>query len=108
MPNYLLSQRWTWKTHGLGHVFPFGPDRPARLLRLGPRGRRDWPSFFTAGLPPVPVGNGRFSKEFIQYVMTLTDRIKGANQRAMDQMPWGSFSTTRIVGSNGTIPLFAE
>ncbi|MFS8514245.1 MAG: PAS domain-containing protein, partial [Planifilum fulgidum] len=30
-----------------------------------------------------------FRREFIQYVMTLTDRIKGANQRAMDQMPLG-------------------
>src|SRR5690606_41831247 len=28
-----------------------------------------------------------FRREFIQYVMTLTDRIKGANQRAMDQRP---------------------
>ena len=30
-----------------------------------------------------------FRKDFIQYVMTLTDRIKGANQQAMDRMPLG-------------------
>ena len=30
-----------------------------------------------------------FRKDFIQYVMTLTDRSKGANQQAMDRMPLG-------------------
>lgn len=30
-----------------------------------------------------------FRKDFIQYVMTLTDRIKGANQQATNRMPLG-------------------
>jgi c-di-AMP phosphodiesterase-like protein len=30
-----------------------------------------------------------FRKDFIQYVMTLTDRIKAANQQAIEQMPLG-------------------
>ncbi len=45
------------ETHGVGHVFPFGPHRRARLLRLGPRGR--WVGyFFPLILLPVPGGTG--------------------------------------------------